>query len=130
MRSLGADADHTLLRAQYQRALSAARYCATRLRAQACVCAYKHAVVCVCVTVRPGMHACDSATVIAHAARTHLELGAGVGVEVSTGVGLHNGTVSCWLRLGGIGMLALPYHSLHREVGRVAKQSFGKGTRQ
>ncbi len=54
----------------------------------------------------------DSAAVVAHAAHTYLEVGAGVGVEVGAGVGelvgLHTRSVACWLPERGMARSLCP----------------------
>jgi hypothetical protein len=62
----------------------------------------------------------DAAAVVAHAARTYLEVGAGVGVEVGAGVGvevgagvgelvgLHTRSVACWLPERGMARSPCP----------------------
>ncbi len=115
-RSLGADADHTLLRAYYQRARGADRSGATRIRMRARVWHWAHAVVCACATVCPCRRARESAVNWTHKARTYMKVGAVVGAEVGSSVGdnvgLHNGSLACKLKPGGMGMLALPYRTL------------------
>ncbi len=77
---------------------------------------WAHAEVCVCATVCPCRRARESAAIVTHKARTYLKVGAVMGAEVGSsvgdGVGLHNGSPACKLQPGGMGMLALPYHTL------------------
>ena len=55
------------------------------------VCVRVHTVVGVCDPVRPRTHAQESTAIVAHAPRTYLGVGAGVGVELGAGVAVEVG---------------------------------------